>query len=223
MSVQEVTQTRKTNAGKSGVHVVTHPVIQYKLSVMRDKNTSAMAFRQIIEEISQFLAYESTRDLKTKVIEVETPLERAQTESIADEVVLVAVMRAGNGMLNGVLKILPFSTVGHIGIYRDKFIKSTVEYYLRLPKVLKGKKVLILDPLLATGDTACAAIDRLKEHEAESIRYVSILASPQGIAKLQAIHPDVDVYTCNIERTLDENGYLRPGVGDAGDRLYDTV
>jgi uracil phosphoribosyltransferase len=228
MSIKEATQTRTgqqatEKTGSTGVHVATHPVIQYKLAVMRDKKTSAMAFRQIVEEISQFLAYEATRDLKTKVIEIETPLERAQAESIADEVVLVAIMRAGNGMLNGFLKILPFSTVGHIGIYRDKFIKSTVEYYLRLPKALKGKKVLLLDPLLATGDTACAAIDRLKEHEAESIRYVSILASPQGIAKLKAIHPDVDIHTCNIERTLDERGYLLPGVGDAGDRLYDTV
>jgi uracil phosphoribosyltransferase len=126
-------------------------------------------------------------------------------------------------MLSGMLKILPFATAGHIGIYRDKFIKSTVEYYLRLPKDIKGRKVLLLDPLLATGDTAVAAIDRLKEHEAGQIRYLCILASPQGIEKVRSVHPDVEIFTFNVERGLDERGYLLPGVGDAGDRLYDTV
>jgi uracil phosphoribosyltransferase len=142
---------------------------------------------------------------------------------VRESVVLVSIMRAGNGMLNGMLKILPFATVGHIGIYRDKFIKSTVEYYLRLPNDLTGKRVLVLDPLLATGDTACAAIDRLKEHQAKSIRYLCLLASPQGIERLQSVHPDVEIFALNQERDLDERGYLLPGIGDAGDRLYDTV
>jgi uracil phosphoribosyltransferase len=136
---------------------------------------------------------------------------------------LLSVMRAGNGMLSGMLRILPFATVAHIGIYRDRFISSTVEYYLRLPKVVKGKRVLVLDPLLATGDTICAAIDRLKEYEVGPIRCACLLVSPQGLAKVAEVHPDVQVYTLGIERDLDEKGYLRPGLGDAGDRLYDTV
>lgn len=205
------------------LRLVSHPVIQHKLTVLRDKQTGPMAFRQIIEEVSQLLAYEATHDLKTKQVEVETPLEKTQSDQISESVVLVAVLRAGAGMLSGMLKILPFATAGHIGIYRDKFIKSTVEYYLRLPKELEGKKVILLDPLLATGDTACAAVDRLKEHGAQYIRYVCILASPEGLQKLEEFHPDVEVIALNVERALDERGYLLPGVGDAGDRLYDTV
>lgn len=205
------------------LHVIDHPVIQHKLTVLRNKETGPMAFRQIIEEVSQLLAYEATRDLKTHSIAVVTPLEKTKGLELSEHIVLVAIMRAGNGMLGGMLKILPFALAGHIGIYRDKFIASTVEYYLRLPKEdLKGKKVLLLDPLLATGDTACAAMDRLKEHGAESIRYVCILAAPQGVKKINEVHPDVEIFTLNLERTLDERGYLLPGVGDAGDRLYDT-
>lgn len=203
--------------------LIQHPVIQHKLGVLRDKKTGPMAFRQIIEEVSQLLAYEATRDLKTRKVQVETPMETAPCEELDESVVLVAVMRAGAGMLSGMLKILPFATAGHIGIYRDKFIQSTVEYYLRLPKELEGKKVLLLDPLLATGDTACAAIDRLKENNAAQIRYVCILASPEGIEKIASVHPDVEVFALSLERTLDERGYLLPGVGDAGDRLYDTL
>lgn len=205
------------------LHIIDHPVIQHKLTVLRDKKTGPMAFRQIIEEVSQLLAYEATRDLKTHTIQVETPLEKTKAQQLSEHIVLVAIMRAGNGMLGGMLKILPFALAGHIGIYRDKFIKSTVEYYLRLPKDLNGKKVLLLDPLLATGDTACAAVDRLKEHGAKAIRYVCILAAPEGVRRLNTVHPDVEIFTLNLERTLDERGYLLPGVGDAGDRLYDTL
>jgi uracil phosphoribosyltransferase len=203
--------------------LVQHPVLKHKLTHLRDKTTSAHSFRQILEEMSQLLAYEATRDLKLSPKTVETPLESAVTEAIADDLVLVAVMRAGNGMLNGMLKILPFATVGHIGIYRDKFIKSTVEYYLRLPTHVKGKKILMLDPMLATGDTACAAIDRLKEFEVGPITYVTILASKPGLEKMAAAHPDVEILTVSLERELDEKGYLRPGLGDAGDRLFDTL
>jgi uracil phosphoribosyltransferase len=202
---------------------IDHPVIRHKLGVLRDKRTSSMSFRNIIQEISQWLAYEATQDLKTENYEVDTPLERARAERIGENLVVVAVMRAGMGMLDGMLKILPFATVGHIGIYRDRFIKSTVEYYLRLPKDVKGRKVLLLDPLLATGDTACAAISRLKQFEVGAIRYVSILSSSEGIERINREHPDVEVITLSVERALDERGYLLPGVGDAGDRLYDTV
>jgi uracil phosphoribosyltransferase len=204
-------------------HLVSHPVVKHKLSILRDKKTSALSFRLIMEELSQLLAYEATRDLGTKSAKVETPLEVADTEMISEELLLVAIMRAGNGMLSGMLRILPFATVGHIGIYRDRFIKSTVEYYLRLPKNVEKKRVMILDPLLATGDTACAAIDRLKEYNVGAIRYVCLLAAPDGIKNLKARHPDVEIYTMSVERQLNDRGYLLPGLGDAGDRLYDTV
>ena len=204
-------------------HRVHHPVVQHKLSLLRDKNTSPLSFRLVIEEISQFLAYEATQDLKTSLVPIHTPLEATQGEMVTEPVVLVSIMRAGNGMLNGMLRILPFATVGHIGIYRDRFTKSTVEYYLRLPQDIQGKTVLLLDPLLATGDTACAAIERLKEFGVGKIRFVCFLASPQGLARLNELHPEVEAYTLNIEKGLDEKGYLLPGLGDAGDRLYDTV
>jgi uracil phosphoribosyltransferase len=203
--------------------LISHPVVKHKLSILRDKKTSALSFRLIMEELSQLLAYEATRDLGTRRTTVETPMETAETECISEELVVVAIMRAGNGMLSGMLRILPFATVGHIGIYRDRFIKSTVEYYLRLPKNVEKKRVLLLDPLLATGDTACAAIARLKEYGVGPIRYVCLLASPEGVSNLREHHPDVEIYTMSLERQLDERGYLLPGLGDAGDRLYDTV
>ena len=215
--------SEKTNSQAPKLHLIQHPVIKHKLTHLRDKTTSSHSFRSILEEISQLLAYEATRDLRLTPKTVETPLESTIAESVTDDLILVSVMRAGNGMLNGMLKILPFATVGHIGIYRDKFIKSTVEYYLRLPTHVKGKRVLLLDPMLATGDTVCAAIDRLKEFEVGPISVVSILASKPGLARLAEHHPEVDVYTISVERELDEKGYLRPGLGDAGDRLFDTL
>jgi uracil phosphoribosyltransferase len=210
-------------AKKPALQLIRHPVIQHKISMLRDQNTTSHSFRNIMEEISQFLAYEATRDLKTTSTEIQTPLEKTLAETVTDGPVLVSILRAGLGMLDGMLKILPFSTVGLIGIYRDKFIHATVEYYLRLPKNVKGKGVLLLDPLLATGDTAVAAINRLKEFEVGHIRFLCVLACEQGIAKIHEAHPDVEIVTCSIERALNDKGYLLPGLGDAGDRLYDTV
>jgi uracil phosphoribosyltransferase len=213
--------TRKNPAEK--VHLIHHPVVKHKITMLRDEKTTAHSFRLITEEISQFLAYESTRDLQITRKEVTTPLETTQAEIVGEDLVLVSIMRAGLGMLSGMLRILPFATVGHIGIYRDKFIHATVEYYLRLPKNVKGKRILILDPLLASGDTACAAIERLKQYEVGPIRFVCFLASEVGIEQIQKAHPDVEIITCNIERGLNDKGYLLPGLGDFGDRLYDTV
>ena len=177
----------------------------------------------MLEEISEFLAYEVTKDLKTSLIKVQTPMAKADGELISEKIILIPIMRAGSGMLEGMLRILPFAAVGHVGIYRDKFIKNTVEYYFRLPKNAKGKRVIMLDPLLATGDTACAAIDRLKQYEVGPIQYVCLLAAPQGLKKVQILHPDVEIYTLSIEKGLDKNGYILPGLGDAGDRLFGTV
>jgi len=205
------------------IHLVHHPVVKHKLTMLRDENTSPHNFRLITEEIAQFLAYEATRDLKLADREITTPMEKTVGQVAGEDLVLVSVMRAGLGMLGGMLRTLPFATVGHLGIYRDKFIHATVEYYLRLPKSVQGKKVLLLDPMLATGDTACAAIDRLKEFDVGTIRLVCILAAREGIARVRENHPDVEIVTCSIERALNDKGYLLPGLGDAGDRLYDTV
>lgn len=204
-------------------HIIEHPVAHHKLSILRDKKTTALSFRLVMEEISQFLAYEATRNLETKWSQVDTPFEKARCRTIAEDVVLIPILRAGQGMLSGMLRILPFARVGHIGIYRDKFIKNTVEYYFRLPKEAKRSKVWVLDPLLATGDTAVAAIERLKAHNVGPISFVCLLAAPEGILKLKAHHPDIKIFTLSVERELNKKGYILPGLGDAGDRLYDTT
>ena len=213
----------KKSAPKLKITQMNHPVLQHKLSLLRDKNISSMAFRQIVEEMSQLLAYEATRDLKTELASVETPLEKTKSLKIAEPLMLVAILRAGLGMLNGMMKILPFATVGHMGIYRDRFINATVEYYLRLPKNVKNQKILLLDPMLASGDTACAAIERLKEYGVGKIRLITLLAAPQGVAKINELFPEVEIFTVNVERELNKKGYILPGMGDAGDRLYDTI
>lgn len=205
------------------VKVISHPVLAHKLTLLRSKKVSSMIFRQLVEEMSQMAAYESTRDLATSLVTVETPLEKTRAPQITEELVLVAIMRAGLGMLNGMMKILPFATVGHIGVYKDRFVKATVEYYLRLPKISPKQLVFVLDPMLASGDTACAALDRLKEYGVKRIRLVTLLAAPQGIARINEAHPDVEIYTMSLERGLNSKGYILPGIGDAGDRLYDTL
>ena len=205
------------------VNIINHPVIQHKLTVLRDRTTTPLSFRLICDEISQLLAFEVSRELKTKKLPIQTPLESTEGVEIAENVAIVAIMRAGNGMLQGMLRTLPFATVGHIGIYRDRFIQSTVEYYLRLPKNIKGAHVFLLDPLLASGDTAVAAIDRLKENEVGAIHFISFLAAPEGLEKIAAIHPEVKVTTLSIERELNSSGFILPGIGDAGERLYDHM
>ncbi len=203
--------------------VIHHPVIKQKLAMLRNKETTSLSFRLIMEEISQFLAYEATRDLETNAGFVKTPFEKCRVETVSEKVILVPVLRAGQGMLSGMLRILPFAQVGHVGIYRDKFIHNTVEYYFRLPKNSEGTRVMVLDPLLATGDTAVSAVDRLKEYNVGSIQFVCILAAPYGIYRLKKAHPDISIVTLSVERELDHRGYILPGLGDAGDRLYDTV
>lgn len=216
-------KTKKSSTKALKINVIQHPVLQHKLALLRDKNISSMIFRQIVEEMSQMLAYEATRDLKTKPETVVTPLEKTLAPKINEKLMVVAILRAGLGMLNGMAKILPFATIGHIGIYKDRFVNATVEYYLRLPKNVKGQSVLLLDPMLATGDTACAAIERLKEYGVGKIKLITLLAASPGIKKINTLFPDVEIYTVNIERELNQKGYILPGIGDAGDRLYDTI
>ncbi len=201
---------------------VKHPVLSHKLTYLRDKNTASIDFRRILMEVTTHLGFEATKDLKMHSVEIETPVGKAQVEKIESPPVLVSILRAGNGMLEALLNSLPFCPAGHIGIYRDKFINNTVEYYFKLPEDIKGKDVLLLDPLLATGDTAIASIDRLKQYEVGNIKMLTVLTCKHGTDRVHHFHPDVDIYTLNANEDLNEKGYLVPGLGDAGDRLFKT-
>jgi uracil phosphoribosyltransferase len=211
------------SAAIEACRILNHPILQHNLTKLRNRDTAPVDFRRVMDQLSALLAYEITRDISVSNEPVTTPLEETHGAVVSDDLVIVSIMRAGNGMLDGLLRMLPFSRVGHIGIYRDKFIGNTVEYYFRLPDEVKGRKILLADPLIATGDTAVASIDRLKEYGVESIRFVSLLASPEGLAHLHDHHPDVEVYTLSVERELNAEGYILPGLGDAGDRLYGTA
>ncbi|MCB0407278.1 MAG: uracil phosphoribosyltransferase [Bdellovibrionales bacterium] len=204
------------------LNLIEHPLLLHKVGFLRDKNTKSSEFRSIIKELSRYLAYEATKDYELTTADVETPWENTTVQRIATPPIVVSIMRAGNGMLDSLLTTLPFAQAGHIGIYRDKFIKNTVEYYFKLPENCKGKPILLADPLLATGDTIIASIDRLKQYEVGEIRCLCILVSKQGLSDLYEAHPDVKVYAISVERELNEMGYLLPGLGDAGDRLYNT-
>jgi uracil phosphoribosyltransferase len=212
--------TNKSNS----YNLLTHPVISHQLTHLRNKNTPPTVFRTAMNQLSKILAYESTKDLNCSDVKIDTPMEdNTTTQVIDDEVVLVSIMRAGNGLLDGYLQMLPFAKVGHIGIYRDKFINNTVEYYFKLPPLKDNSVVYLLDPMIATGDTSVAAIDRLIEYGAKKIKIISILVSKKSLDRIQKLHPQVELYTLSIERDLDSNGYLLPGIGDAGDRFYGTL
>jgi uracil phosphoribosyltransferase len=203
--------------------LLSHPLLLEKLANLRDKNTTPHSFRETLTEISTFLAYEATRDLKTKKASVETPLEKAQIPRVAEDIAVVSILRAGEGMLQGFLRALPFARVGHVGIYRDKFMNNTVEYYFRIPDTFRGKKILLIDPLLATGDTVLATLERLKQYGVGPITFVCVLASKVGVQKINKLHPDVKIISISLERELNDKGYLLPGLGDAGDRLFNTL
>ena len=203
--------------------VVDHPLVQHKLSIMRDRDTSTSKFRILMREISLLLAYEATRDLALEETEIETPLEPAQVPVLAGKkLCLVSILRAGNGILDGMLDLMPSARVGHIGIYREPRTLQAVEYYLKLPDDLPGRDVILVDPMLATGNSAVAAISRLVELKARSIRFVCLVAAPEGIAQLHRIFPQVAVFTAALDRCLNDHGYILPGLGDAGDRLFGT-
>jgi uracil phosphoribosyltransferase len=202
--------------------LVDHPIVRHSLTQLRDKNTESPAFRRRLNEIARLIAYEASRDLATRPVEIDTPLAKMKGENIANNPVIVSIMRAGNGMLDGLLSMMPFAAAGHIGIYRDKFIHNTVEYYLKLPNDIKGKQVFLADPLLATGDTAVACVDRLKQFEVGPITLLCVLVSKRGLEQLFHFHPDVKVYAVSVEPEMNESGYLIPGLGDAGDRIYMT-
>jgi uracil phosphoribosyltransferase len=205
------------------VHVVNHPLVQHKLTLMRQKNLSTNSFRRLLGEISKLMAYEVTRDMPTTLIEIETPLETMLSPVIEGrKTVFVVVMRAGSGFLDGMLDVVPGARVGHIGLYRDPKSLVAVEYYFKMPGEMHERDAIVLDPMLATGNSAVAAVDRLKETRPRSIRFVSLVAAPEGIRTLQAAHPDVPIYTAAIDRQLNDHGYIVPGLGDAGDRMFGT-
>jgi uracil phosphoribosyltransferase len=205
------------------VHHITHPLIQHKLTLMREKARSTNSFRRLLGEISMLMAYEVTRDMPTQLIDIETPLERMQSPVIdGKKTVFVSIMRAGAGFLDGMLNVVPGARIGHIGLYRDPKTLVAIEYYFKMPADMQERDAIVLDPMLATGNSAVAAVERLKETGPKSIRFVCLLAAPEGLRNFHASHPDVPVYTAAIDRQLNEHGYIVPGLGDAGDRLFGT-
>jgi uracil phosphoribosyltransferase len=205
------------------VFVIDHPLIQHKLSLMRRKGTSTSNFRSLLQELSMLMAYEVTRDLPLQEEEIETPLMKMKTPMLeGKKVVFVSVLRAGTGMLDGMLKIVPSARVGHIGLYRDPKTLEPVEYYFKLPSEMTDREVIVMDPMLATGNSAVAAVERVKRTKPKRVKYVCLLAAPEGIEKFHKHHPDVPIFTPAIDQRLNEHGYILPGLGDAGDRIYGT-
>jgi uracil phosphoribosyltransferase len=207
----------------SNVHVVDHPLVQHKLTLMRDKTVSTKGFRQLLNEIGMLLCYEVTRDLPTELVEVETPLTKTMQPMIAGKkLVFAPILRAGVGFLEGMLNLVPSARVAHIGLYRDPATLKAVEYYFKAPTDVAERLVIVMDPMLATANSAVAAIDKLKKREVKDIRFVCLLAAPEGIARLGAAHPDVGIWTAAIDERLNNHGYIVPGLGDAGDRMFGT-
>jgi uracil phosphoribosyltransferase len=205
------------------VHHITHPLIQHKLTLMRQKDRSTNSFRRLLNEITVLMAYEVTRDMPTQLIEIETPLETMMSPVIdGKKTVFVSIMRAGAGFLDGMLNVIPGARIGHIGLYRDPKTLVAVEYYFKMPADMHERDAIVLDPMLATGNSAVAAVDRLKETNPRSVRFVCLLAAPEGLKNFTDSHPDVPVYVAAIDRQLNEHGYIVPGLGDAGDRLFGT-
>ncbi|MEN3379594.1 MAG: uracil phosphoribosyltransferase [Hyphomicrobiales bacterium] len=206
-----------------GVTIVDHPLVQHKLTLMRDKTRSTKGFRQLLNEIGMLLAYEVTRDLELEMIDIETPMEAMKAPVLAGKkLVLAPILRAGVGFLDGMLTLVPSARVAHVGLYRDPKTLVAVEYYFKAPEDITDRLVLVLDPMLATANSAIAAVDRLKEAGAKSIRFVCLLAAPEGIEKFHGQHPEVHIWTAAVDSHLNDHGYIIPGLGDAGDRMFGT-
>lgn len=206
-----------------GVTVVDHPLVQHKLTLMRKKDTSTKSFRQLLKEIGGLLCYEVTRDLPLEPVQIETPLQPMTAMQLAGKkLVFAPILRSGMGMLDGMLDLVPAARVAHIGLYRDPATLQCVEYYFKAPADLSERAVVVIDPMLATGNTAIAAVDRLLEAGAKQVRMACLLASPEGVSKFHGHHPDVPVWTCALDERLNDHGYILPGLGDAGDRMYGT-
>ena len=207
----------------SNLHIVDHPLVQHKLTLLRDKNLSTRGFRSLTQEIGALLAYEIMRDAPTKEVEVETPVGRARgVELDGKKQVLVAILRAGLGVLDGMLTVLPSARVGHVGLYRDPKLRTAVEYYLKLPPHMSERDAIVVSSVLATGGAAAAAVRRVQESGARSVRFACLIACTEGVQRFHEEHPDVPIYTCAVDESLDAKGFIVPGLGDVGDRLYGT-
>ncbi len=203
--------------------VVDHPLVQHKLSIMRDKDTPTAVFRQVLREISQLLAYEITRELDMTTKRIETPMAPMDAPTLAGKkLALISILRAGNGLLDGVLELIPSARVGFIGLYRDEATLQPVEYYFKVPEALDDRLVIAVDPMLATGNSSAAAVDKLKEAGAHNIRFLCLLAAPEGVSRMKDAHPDVPIVTAAVDERLNDVGYIVPGLGDAGDRMFGT-
>jgi uracil phosphoribosyltransferase len=205
------------------VHVIRHPLVQHKLTLLRRKESSTNSFRRLLNELSTLMAYEVTRDMATHLVDIETPLEAMMSPMIdGKKLVFVSILRAGGGILEGMLAVVPGARVGHIGLYRDPKTLAAVEYYFKMPQTMHERDVVVVDPMLATGNSAIAAVARLKELHPKSVKFVCLLTCPEGIAAMRKAHPDVPIYTAAIDRQLNDHGYILPGLGDAGDRIFGT-
>lgn len=203
--------------------VLDHPLIQHKLSIIRDKNCGTREFRQCVNEIAELMVYEVSRDMPLEDVEVETPITKATTKRLAGKkVVVVPILRAGIGMVDGILELIPAAKVGHIGMYRDEETLQPHEYFVKMPDDLENREMIIVDPMLATGGSAIMAVDALKKRGAKSIKFVCLVAAPEGVKAFREAHPDVDIYSASLDEYLNEDGYIVPGLGDAGDRLFGT-
>lgn len=208
---------------KQHLTVVTHPLVQHKLTIMREKETSTAVFRQLLHEISQLLAYEVTYELDMTTRRIETPLEEMDAPVLAGrKLALISILRAGNGLLDGMLGLIPPARVGFVGLYRDEATLQPVQYYYKVPDHLDERMVIVVDPMLATGNSSAAAVDLLKQSGAKNIRFLCLLAAPEGVARMKEAHPDVPIVTASLDERLNDLGYILPGLGDAGDRMYGT-
>ena len=205
------------------VHVLDHPLIQHKLAILRSKNTSVKEFRELISEISGLMCYEATRNLPTKEVEVQTPVATAKCRRLAGKkLAIIPILRAGLGMVDAMVDLIPSAKIGHIGLYRDPETHQPVEYYCKLPEDIGNRQVFVVDPMLATGGSAVAAIDFLKQHGCQNIIMMNIIGAPEGVETVQKAHPDVEIYLAALDEKLNEHAYIVPGLGDAGDRIFGT-
>lgn len=203
--------------------VLDHPLIQHKLTIIRDKNCGTREFREVVNEIAELMAYEVSRDMPLEDVEVETPITVTTKKSLAGKkVVIVPILRAGLGMVDGILELIPAAKVGHVGMYRDEETLKPVEYFVKMPENMESREIFVVDPMLATGGSAIMAVDALKKRGAVTIKFVCLVAAPEGVKALREAHPDIDIFAAALDDHLDENGYIVPGLGDAGDRLFGT-
>ena len=207
----------------SELHIIDHPLVAHKMTHMRKKDTGTALFRMLVQEVSMLLAYEVTRDFSTRKVRIETPLQSMEAPVLdGKKIVLISILRAGLGILDGMLRILPSARVGHVGLYREPKTLVAVEYYFKMPPKMEDRDAIVVDPMLATGNSAIAAVERVKESRPRSLKYVCLLAAPEGVSAFHEHHPDVPIYTAAMDEKLNDHGYILPGLGDAGDRLYGT-